>query len=50
MNKYVFVTKEKIQKLVNLAYQKRDISMLELRHPVFTEENESFKKRIKRFL
>jgi peptidyl-prolyl cis-trans isomerase D len=31
MNKYAFVTKEKIQKLVNLAYQKRDISMLELR-------------------
>ena len=31
MNKYVFVTKEKIQKLVNLAYQKRDVSMLELR-------------------
>ncbi len=31
MNKYIFVTKEKIQKLVNLAYQKRDISMLELR-------------------
>ena len=31
LNKYVFVTKEKIQKLVDLAYQKRDISMLELR-------------------
>jgi len=31
MNKYAFVTKEKIQKLVNLAYQKRDVSMLELR-------------------
>ena len=31
MNKYAFVTKEKIQKLVNLAYQKRDISMFELR-------------------
>jgi peptidyl-prolyl cis-trans isomerase D len=31
MNKYIFVTKEKIQKLVNLAYQKRDVSMLELR-------------------
>ena len=31
MNKYTFVTKEKIQKLVNLAYQKRDVSMLELR-------------------
>ena len=31
MNKYAFVSKEKIQKLVNLAYQKRDISMLELR-------------------
>ena len=31
LNKYVFVTKEKIQNLVNLAYQKRDISMLELR-------------------
>tara|TARA_B100000767_G_scaffold40379_1_gene34023 strand:+ start:140 stop:2032 length:1893 start_codon:yes stop_codon:yes gene_type:complete len=31
MNKYIFVTNEKIQKLVNLAYQKRDVSMLELR-------------------
>ena len=31
MNKYAFVTKEKIQKLVNSAYQKRDVSMLELR-------------------
>jgi peptidyl-prolyl cis-trans isomerase D len=31
MNRYAFVTKEKIQKLVNLAYQKRDVSMLELR-------------------
>ena len=31
MNKYAFVTKEKIQKLDNLAYQKRDVSMLELR-------------------
>jgi len=31
MNRYAFVSKEKIQKLVNLAYQKRDISMLELR-------------------
>ena len=31
LNKYAFVTKEKIQRLVDLAYQKRDISMLELR-------------------
>lgn len=31
LNKYIFVTKEKIQKLVDLAYQKRDISMVELR-------------------